>query len=289
MYKIKTSLSGASYAAIPVDPSNSMNLFVNQYNKIPLNKVVYDYFNTGQVYVNFPSSSGKILGFSDTMCTIVVRYVVKPSFFNQFDDNHTFEVPSWATRFVDDQLNGWMLDIGLVFEIDSSPAANPICKHYTGYTSENNYVTSKNYLFANKPNSIRSNCSNSKVYVNKLTPHSCIYSDTKTPFVSCPFYEYDYEVVESFQIHKNTHSPQEFELRYIPCSDSFAIYHFYDITNKQINYSIFEKDTPELKDTVMLAVNEIISSYSNYEVKQIQNQGVSVSAPEKKSYILSLV
>lgn len=289
MYKIRKSLTGMLYATLPIDSSNNINLYINQYSKIPLNKVVYDFFNTGQMYLNYPSSSGNILGFSDTMVTILQKFVVKTSFFTQPEPNPNYPVAPWAVRFKDDQLDGWMLDLGLIFNVDSSVNTNPVCKHYTGYLSQDKHVTSKGYLFANKPDSMRSNCSSSKVYINKLTPHPCVYSDTRTPFVTCPFYEYDYQAIDTYQINNNTSSAQLFELRYIQCSDGFAMYQFYDLTNNQINYSAFEKDTPEFKDNVVLAVNEIISSYSNYEVKQIQNHGTSVNAPEKKSYILSLV
>ena len=195
-------------------------------------------------------------------------------------------LPSWVKRYIDDNYNGWIFEIGFIFDLTSSHISVPVCKSFTGQTQDGVNHLSGTYLFANKHDSIESNCSDPKVYVNKLVPHVCVYSSA---FSSCPFYQYDYDVIESFTVNASTGSSQVFELRFIRNLDNFVTYQLFDLTNNQINYLLYEKDTLELKENAISVMREIISSYQSFALNTDQPQSSTVNHFDKKSYILSLV
>lgn len=275
--------SSIEVISIQIDSVNKTNLYVNNSNKIPVKKVVYDLFNSGQLFVNYPLHLGSITGVRDTMQTIYNSYVIKDSFMK--DPNYTGNLPSWLERYVDSNYNGWAFDVHLIFTTTISSVPEPVCKSFTGQTHDNILHISKKYLFANKQNSITSNCSNSKVYVDKLVPHPCVYQNQ---FSSCPYYEYDYEVIESFKVNESTFDLKEFELRKINHQNNFVTYQVFDVTNNQINYVIYEQYSPQVEENAIGVMREVLSSYNEFSQNVPKEQGDTLSIPTKKSYILSL-
>jgi len=291
MYKIKLSEIGSKFSTVKMDSEHSVNFYINKYDKIPVNKVVYDFFNSGELFVNFPAHLGELTALTESIQTIYRNYIMKDSFMKSPEPGPS-TIPNWTERYVDDRLNGWIFDLNLLFSTSPSTIPVPVCKNFTGKTRDGSIHVSSTYLFANQPSSIDSNCSSPKVYVNKLTPHHCVYSNPPNAgynFSSCPFYEYDYELVKSVEVNPDTSKAQKFEIRYIKLSDGFATYQLFDTTNNQVNYVVHEKDTQELKDNVILVMDEILSSYEHHILKPNQKQEESLSSFEKKSYILSLV
>jgi len=268
---------------LQIDSINKTNLYVNNSNKIPIKTVVYDLFNSGQLFVNYPFYLGSIVKPKDTMQTIYTSYLIKDTFMK--DPNYTGTLPSWIQRYNDSNYNGWSFDVSLIFETIASNVPVPVCKSFTGQTQDNNWHVSDKYLFANKQDSIISNCSNPKVYVDKLTPHVCVYNNQ---FSSCPFYEYDYDIIESFKVNQSTSNFQEFELRRIKHQNSFVTYQLFDTTNNQINYVIYEHDTPQTEENAISVMQEVLSSYSEFSKNTLKEQGNILDIPTKKSYILSL-
>ena len=291
MYKIKLSEIGSRFSTVKMDSEHTVNFYINDYNKIPINKVVYDFFNSGELFINYPAHLGEITALNETIQTIYRNYIMKDSFMKQLDPDKS-EIPHWTERYVDDKLNGWMLDLSLIFKVSPSSIPVPVCKNFTGMTKDGSIHISSGYLFANKPSTVDTNCSSPKVYINKLTPHHCVYSNPSNStygFSSCPFYEYDYELIKSVEVNSNTSNVQSFEVRYIKLSNGFATYQLFDKTNSQINYVVHEKDTQELRDSIISVMDEVMSSYDHYILKPNQKQEESLNSFEKKSYILSLV
>lgn len=268
---------------IKIDSVNTTNLYVNNSNKVPVKKVVYDLFNSGQLFVNYPFYIGSLVGVRDTMQTIYNSYVMKDTFMK--DPNYSGDLPSWVQRYNDSDYNGWAFDATLIFDTAPSSVPIPVCKSFTGQTQDNNWHVSEKYLFANKQDSIISNCSNPKVYVDKLVPHSCVYNNQ---FSSCPFYEYNYDVIDSYKVDQSTYSSQEFELRKIKNQNNFVTYQVFDTTNNQINYVIYEQDSPQVQESAVSVMREIVSSYSQFSQNTPKEQETILNIPTKKSYILSL-
>jgi hypothetical protein len=291
MYKIKLSEIGSRFSTVKMDSEHTVNFYINNYDKIPVNKVVYDFFNSGELFINYPPHMGEITALSETIQTIYRNYIMKDSFMKQLDPD-AGQIPKWTQRYVDDRLNGWILDLSLIFTVAPVSIPVPVCKNFTGATKDGSIHISSGYLFANKPSAVESNCSSPKVYVNKLTPHHCVYSNPSNStysFPSCPFYEYDYELIKSVEVNPNTSKAQTLEIRYIKLSDGFATYQLFDRTSSQINYVIYEKDTQELKDGIVSVMDEILTSYEDHVLKPNQKQEESLDSFQKKSYILSLV
>lgn len=268
---------------IQIDSNNKTNLYIENSIKIPLNKVVYDFFNSGRLIVNYPVHMGSITGYKDTMQTIYTGYIIKDSFMKNPDYSST--VPTWTKRYIDDTYNGWIFEIDFIFDLTFSHIPVPVCKSFTGQTEGNVYHVSDTYLFANKQDTIGSNCSHPKVYVDKLVPHACVYNGQ---FSSCPFYQYDYDLIESFTVNPSTINSQVFELRSIKNSDNFITYQLFDLTNNQINYIIYEKDTLESKENAISVMREVLSSYQNFSANTDQLQNKTADNSDRKSYILSL-
>lgn len=287
MSKIIKNHNGSQVATLKIDKDSSCNFYISQYPHIPVGKVVYDYFNSGELFVNFPQNMGTLVCLSETLKHIYVNYALKDTFFK--DPNFNGNYPEWIQRYVDESLNGWMFDVSLIFNYDSANSFTPVCKNYTGYTKDHNLVISSNYMFANKPDSLISNCSSEKVVIDKTTPHHCPYSSLKEPFIACPFYEYVYDVIKSFEVNSNTFNSKIFQLRYVKSFNDYAVYQLFDLNNNQVNYTAYEKDTEEFKNNVFQVVEEIISSYSSVSFDINQKSENILSNKTKNSYILSLV
>lgn len=285
MSKIIENSNGTKVATLKINKDSSCNFYISQYNHIPVGKVVYDYFHSGELFVNFPQSMGVLTSLTETLQTIYVNYALKDTFFK--DPNSTAN-PAWTKRYVDESLNGWIFDIDLIFNYEPANVFTPVCKHYTGFTKNGSSVISSGYLFANKPDSVVSNCSNEKIVVSKTSLHNCPYS-TKDAFSACPFYEYSYEVVKSFEVNSNSSNSQIFELRYVKSNNDYAVYQLFDLKNNQINYTAYEKDTEEFKNNVLEVIEEIVSSYTSVSFDVNQRPGNLLSEKTKQSYILSLV
>lgn len=291
MFKIKLSEIGSKFSTVRMDSEHTVNFYINKYDKIPVNKVVYDFFNSGELFVNYPAHLGELTALTETIQTVYRNYIMKDTFMKSPDITPS-TITNWTERYIDDRLNGWMFDLNLIFQTSPSTIPVPVCKNFTGKTKDGSMHVSSTYLFANQPSSINSNCSSPKVYVDKLTPHHCVYSNPPNgsySFSSCPFYEYDYELIKSVEVNPDTSKTQKFEVRYIKLSDGFATYQLFDTTNNQVNYVVYQKDTQELKDSIVLVMDEILSSYENHVLKPNQKQEESLNSFEKKSYILSLV
>lgn len=269
---------------VEIDSINKINLYVNNSNKVPVKKVVYDLFNSGQLFVNYPLHAGRIVGVRDTMQTIYTSYLLKDTFMKEPD--YLGSLPSWVQRYVDDDYNGWAFDVSLIFDTVASSIPVPVCKSFTGQLQDGTWNVSDKYLFANKQDSILSNCSDSRVYVDKLIPHMCVYNGQ---FSSCPFYQYDYDVVKSFTANQSAHNPQNFELRRIKHQNNFVTYQLFDLTNSQINYVIYEQDTPEFNENALLVMQEVLSAYPEFSENQPKNKEDLLDVSTKKSYILSLI
>lgn len=283
MYKIKTTELGNDFFTVKHGDKYTVNFYINKnYDQIPSDKVVYDFFNSGELFHNLPQNS-KIMSAAESLGTIYNAYVMGEDNVN-FIKNPNPDIstlPHWVKRYVDDRLNGWIFDASLIFHIEETLIDYPICKHFTGQG-----VVSPNYHFANIPlNSTI--CSNSKVYISKTVPHSCRYSSntSSSNFSKCPFYEYNYHVIKSISLNFDTEKQLDLELRYSKLANNIAIYQVYDLTHNQINYTIKSDDTPEFSENALLVLNEIVSSYET--CKDISPSNVAIT--KNKSYILSLV
>jgi len=287
MAVIHESTFDTRYFQVKINKEDTVNLFIHNSDDVPKNKVVYDFFASGALYINLPNNY-TLLSANDSMQTIYRNYIL-PDNSSAFikNPNDGVVTPPWTERYKQGSLDGWIFDISILFNIEMNNSFIPICKHYTGFLPGGKKVVSPNYHFANE-SSLNSICSNDKVYANKFTPHGCMYSQgtSNSNFSLCPFYEYQYEVIESFVVDSNTPKEKTFELRYIKSSNQ-AIYQVFDVSLNQINYSSLSEDTPESLESIKLVFKEIVSSYNSFELNQ--NKDEVVSNPDKKSYILSLV
>ena len=283
MYKIQTSLTHSDFFTVKHGDQYSVNFYINKnYSPLPSDKVVYDFFNSGELFHNLPQKS-KIISVNDSMATIYSQYVMgdEAASFIKNPDFDVSSLPSWVERYSDDKLNGWMFKVNLIFNIEETLIDYPTCVHFTGHN-----IVSPNYHFANIPlNSTI--CSNSKVYLSKTVPHKCAYSSntSNSNYSKCPFYEYKYDVIKSICLNPDTNSQLDLEVRYSKLLDNIAIYQIYDLTHNQINYTVKSNDTVEVAENVLLVLGEIASSYETS--KDVLPNDVIIS--KSKSYILSLV
>ena len=107
MYKIKLSEIGSRFSTVKMDSEHTVNFYINNYDKIPVNKVVYDFFNSGELFINYPSHMGEITALSETIQTIYRNYIMKDSFMKQLDPD-AGQIPKWTQRYVDDKLKSYI-------------------------------------------------------------------------------------------------------------------------------------------------------------------------------------
>jgi len=293
MYKIQNSDSGMRWFAITInshsDSQSTLSFYINDYSLIPVGKVVYDFFNSGELFINL-SPTTKIVNANDSMLTIYTNYVL-PNNASAFIKSPEYSgvIPNWVERYSDQKLNGWMFDASLLFKLKMDLSSIPVCKSFSGITtSSSKIVISPDYHFGNQNTTINI-CSNPKVYKDRLTPHACPFNDSTSEFSSCPFYQYDYEVIKSVSVDQNSLGHKIFELRKVTTLSETTLYQIFDVNQNQINYVFQDKDHEDFAQHALNILDEIVSSYKTSEdITHISKSNI-FNAKDSPSYILSLV
>lgn len=285
---------------IPLAKSSSetftLNCFINvdETNTIPQSRIVYDYYNSGEFYYNNNTSNSTIKIVSAK--SRFAQYYRKVFFGSPNETIIETNISSYAiscVRFINDNYNGWILDIPEFFNIDEdnsiplSVHQYPICVNYTSFSSGLK-ITAKNYPFANE----LSDSTVCSYFSTETTPYSlkpCINNNVQN---LCQHYVPSLELMASTTLTpQNSISTIIISLKkYISISNNIV----YDIYNETISESILTLSYPNTPDQDIFALDsaandtyqEILSSYSSFDLSETPNQNNSVL---KQSYFATLI
>ena len=75
MAVIHESTFDTRYFQVKINKEDTVNLFIHNSDDVPKNKVVYDFFASGALYINLPNNY-TLLSANDSMQTIYRNYIL---------------------------------------------------------------------------------------------------------------------------------------------------------------------------------------------------------------------
>jgi len=273
-----------------------LNCFINvdETNTIPQGRIVYDYYNSGEFYYNNNTSNSRIKIVSAK--SRFAQYYKKVFFNSPNETTIETNISSYSincVRFINDKYNGWILDISEFFNIDKDTSIPlsvhqyPVCANYTSFASGLK-ITAKNYPFANELSN-STVCSHFATETIPYTFKPCINNNVQN---LCQHYIPSLELMASTTLTpQNSTSTIIISLKkYISTSNNIV----YDIYNETISENILTLSYPNIPDQDIFALDsaandtyqEILSSYSSFDLSETPNQNNSVL---KQSYFATLI
>ena len=199
-----------------------IRLFINDDSSIPDGYFVFDFFDSGQIYLNASTLTNKI-----SCAQVNLRSFLNLIFSNTATSLTTYPNSSGSTIFMNgfivesfelyrSGMYGWKIPIegffgdipeNIVTTKQKQLKISPICKYYS-----HNNIVSKDYRFANIISNFQS-CSSHKRNNFETTLNGCLFEPRKQS--DCPLYEPDISVIMTKEVKMfNSNSSEKFTLEH---------------------------------------------------------------------------
>lgn len=294
------------YFTIPMSENSSetYNIYINEVEpdsslglNIGLNKFVWDYFSTNELYITIPNDF-KLAS---------AKGIFVPLLYQAFLSGELSNYPSFcgiekygcatsvASPSLPDQLNAWSFDVSSFFNLEKSiqniisKTPDPVCKYFTVKNNKLD-ILSKEYIYANRLDNI-SVCSAPLLFEpGQLC--SCLNFHLNVRQSICVAYEYDYTVIKSTNIVPNN-STDSYLINLV-YSQSYDSSHIFKIINDlnctEISSYSYPSDISydDLLPQAIDIYNEYIDCYQDHTLDENNNIQEPI-AKNKLSYIETLI
>jgi hypothetical protein len=292
---------------IPMTSSSEMNIryYINNDKRIPEDKVFYDYFGCGEIFVNIPENR-QITGVNSIFRSIMNVYFLKEGAQLRSVVPDAPDLP-YASHAVsayspladpDQKIYGWMFSLDECFSTkEISPKENdetvhPICKYYSYISdtdaSEKVRIVSPDYVFANHIPDFPS-CACTARTGKQNTVMACdMYVSRQT---TCSFYSPSSTEIVNVKISpKNTSTNINLQMNHFVDVSGRNVFDIINVTDQtKINQLRIPREV-EYEDALKSAENifdEYVSCYTDHSVDQVPTTETSETQP--KSFIQTLI
>lgn len=278
-------------------PSYSVKFFINHLDVVPDNYFIYDYYGSGEIYINYNSfdkiSCVNIKFFTQTYISIISNTNPSP-----FPDPFPLHIsaPFVAAEYKHplSQNSCYYMNTPIFFNLDSSDNSSTqvtlpthsspvkLCRHLTL-----NSNISEDYQFANV-------IDNLPICSTLSSEKNCVTCKFTTRFSSCFFYSPSQTLISKVDInHSNTSSSTTISLSEVKTISDERLF---VINNDTEDVLINEFVVPSTEDSlseedvqnhVSDVFMQILSAYKNDNV--VDSPKESIVESNSKSYILSLI
>lgn len=300
------------YFVFTIDPllpisseGNSYCLYINYSENIAPDSFVWDYFSTGELYINIPKN--KTIEYArDTFRTLFKNYFLKPQRLGNPAPVGTkpFDFVTSVSSPSSPNIQAWMFEISKFFSLkDTSSkipvASSPICSYLTiNDPGKSFFIKSDSYIFANVPdNSFFCSCPS---IIGQLPYASCAPYALLMPMNKCSGYNPKTTLLESKIVTLD--NTTNFFTLILEYSLSSQLTHQFNISSvtqdKEVNL-VFSLDYPLTEDYDKLlqsateVYNTFLVNYTNAttsdSIKISQEDNIPDQSKEVNSYIFSLL
>lgn len=302
-HEINETEDGTHYVVIPVDnEGNSIRLFINQNENVPESAFLYDYFGSGEIFVNVPAD--KILtgakekfaafyrkNFMGVGSSLKTEYPSQIGVIPNSGSGTSYPTPS--TIGTSNPTYGWLFGLETYFNLEDSNSVpkivDPICKYYSysGKNKSENIISSE-YNFANHIENYPS-CSCAAKTGSPKSLGFCEFP--KSCQTSCRFYSPLSETVSKVVITPNNSDQSiEFETVRLKLNNGNNLYRIINVSNLSVVNQIevpSEVSEGDANKQVSEIFNEYISCYLDHQHQNINLNTNDVV--EKNSFIQTLL
>lgn len=281
-----------SFSFVVDGSPNFYNVYINHDENIPDNRFVWDYFSTGELYLNM--NLFNLTEYKDVFSVLYTSYFLTGKISNP--DQNTTSSLTFATVIPYSDYYAWAFDLSTFFEYEKIAQETPICEYMTiSHSGPNGIVIrSSHYKFANIPNSY-TNCSHPHLTANNPI-QSCHYIGCNS---NCPVYSPLTKVVHQRRVNKlNSSSFIDFQLTYSQSDRLVHIFQVKNLTDSLIVNTIrypqdIQKSYDELLSEAMTVFDQYLEAYIDptYTTIQLSSDSTedSFKDEQKPSYIASLL
>lgn len=274
-----------------------IRLFINHDSSIPEGFFVFDFFDSGEIFLNTDILSKKISHAEinlRNLINLVFSSVPNPLMQYPDSDGLTVYLNGFFVEVFKQYRNdmyGWKLPIqgffgsipeNIIDMKQKSPKVSPICKHYSL-----NDIVSKNYRFANIITDFDS-CSSSKRINYETILHSCLFEPKKQS--ECPFYEPDVSILLTKEVKMhNSNNSEKFRLEHFHSRTGYNSFSIICGDNNVLNNIV---TPPNISyDEALISAIEIFKKYLDCytEASIVEIDLSEKESIEYKSLILTAV
>lgn len=268
------------------DGDSSYNVFINHSEHVPSDMFIWDYFGTGELYLNFQTCN--ITSWKDSFPKLFTGYLLTGKLTVPQQPGLTPFHFATSMFFID--RNVWAFPIATFFHYEKIQKESPICSYFS-LTNSNVSIVSKHWQFANTVDSAPC-CS-----------HPTLSSSTKHSYCSfypgnsaCPLYTPSFKVIHSNVISlDNTSNEIVFDIHYSLTDSSSHIFQIVN-TTEDVIVNTFKYSSDMSYDDLFVEVIDIFNTYLSSYLESncvISNKEVSFQDTDKDtpkvSYIESLI
>lgn len=265
--------------------NGSYTLFINHLSTLPAGIFVWDYFASGELWVNF--SHANLTSANTTLFSQIYKSYFLNSGLLSKEPTYAGHSPlDFVTSYqvYSDGTYGWAIPLDPFFEYERVVVSHPVCSYYSVNNSSYKHL-SEHYNFANIPSDTTC-CSHPSVA--SFTPCKAAIQN------NCSLYQSKTDVLATSTVsYLNSHTSLLFNLEYYL---SFDLYHTFVINNvtqsATLNTLIYplDNDYDSLLQEALSIFDDYISSYSSLGTSSLAIPTASSPDPvDKNSYVLSLI